>query len=67
MHNGKPWNTEADESLRTEVGSGASLFAISRKLDRSESAIKSRAYILRLSLRNNRDETLPNVGDRATD
>jgi len=48
---GKPWTAEEDEILRTEIVSGASRCAISQKLGRSESAVKARAYILRLSLR----------------
>jgi hypothetical protein len=52
MHkNSKPWTPELDEVLRKEVIAGTSLFAIAKKLGRSESAIKSRAYTLRLSLR----------------
>jgi len=48
---GKPWTPEEDERLRTEIFSGASRCVISKKLGRSESAVKARAYILRLSLR----------------
>ena len=48
---GKPWTAEEDETLRTEIFSGTSRCAISQKIGRSESAVKARAYILRLSLR----------------
>jgi hypothetical protein len=52
MHNdSKPWTPEMDEVLRKEVIAGTSLFAIAKKLGRKESAVKSRAYTLQLSLR----------------
>jgi hypothetical protein len=50
-HNGPPWTPDEDDALRSAVIAGVSLPALSRALGRSESAIKSRAYILRLSLR----------------
>jgi hypothetical protein len=49
-HKGKPWTPEADDALRTAVKAGYSLSVMSTALDRSEPSIKSRAYILRLSL-----------------
>jgi hypothetical protein len=48
---GIPWTPEADDALRKAVIAGASCSALSDALGRSESSIKSRAYILRLSLR----------------
>lgn len=50
-HKGTAWTLEADNALRNAVIAGASLPALSKVLGRSESSIKSRAYILRLSLR----------------
>jgi hypothetical protein len=50
-HKGMPWTLEADNALRNAVIAGASLPTLSKALGRSESAIRSRAYILRLSLR----------------
>jgi hypothetical protein len=47
---GKPWTTEADDALRTAVEAGYSLSVMSTALGRSEPSIKSRAYIVRLSL-----------------
>jgi len=48
---GPPWTPEEDDALRKAVIAGATLPALSNALGRSESAIRSRAYILRLSLR----------------
>ena len=50
-HKGMPWTLEADNALRNAVIAGASLPALSKALGRSESSIRSRAYVLRLSLR----------------
>ena len=49
--NGKPWTPEADDALRKAVIAGASPSVLSDALGRSESSIRSRAYILRLSLK----------------
>jgi hypothetical protein len=51
QNNNTPWTPELDKVLREEVVAGTSLLAIAKKLGRSESAIKARAYTLRLSLR----------------
>jgi hypothetical protein len=45
------WTPEKDDALRNAVFAGALLSAMSEAFGRSESSIKSRAYILRLSLR----------------
>jgi hypothetical protein len=47
---GKSWTPEADDTLRTALVAGTSLPDLSSLLGRSESSIRSRAYILRLSL-----------------
>ena len=49
--NGKPWTSEADDALRNALVAGTALPALSQILDRTESSIKSRAYVLRLSLK----------------
>ena len=51
MPRSKPWTAEADDELRTGLVAGASLPALAQVLGRTESSIKSRAYILRLSLK----------------
>ena len=48
---GPPWTLGEDDALRNAVIAGASLPALSKALGRSESALRSRAYVLRLSLR----------------
>jgi hypothetical protein len=53
----KPWTPELEEVLREGVIAGTSLSAIAKRLGRSESAIKSRAYTLRLILRAPWNET----------
>jgi hypothetical protein len=50
---GTSWTSEADDALRSAVLAGNPLSVLSEKLGRSKSSIKSRAYILRLSLRSN--------------
>jgi hypothetical protein len=47
---GKPWTPEEDERLRELAASGATLSNIAEKLDRTGSATKTRAYILRVFL-----------------
>jgi hypothetical protein len=47
----KLWTSQEDERLRELVASGATLSDIAASPDRTESATKTRAYILRLALR----------------
>jgi hypothetical protein len=49
-NNGKAWTTQDDERLREFVASGLALPEIAKRLDRTESGAKTRAYILRLPL-----------------
>ena len=49
-NSGKPWTAVEDERLRELVASGASLSEITEKLDRTEPGIKTRAYVLRVTL-----------------
>ena len=62
---GIPWTPEADDALRGAVIAGTTLSALSKLLGRSESSIKSRAYILRVSLRpispRERSQALPHA------
>ena len=46
-----PWAPEEDDALRSAISAGTSLSILSETLGRSGSSIKSRAYVLRLSLR----------------
>jgi hypothetical protein len=46
----KLWTIQEDERLRDLVASGATLPEMANALDRTESATKTRAYILRLPL-----------------
>ena len=48
-----PWASKEDDALRSAIRAGTSLSILSETLGRSASAIKSRAYVLRLSLRLN--------------
>jgi len=48
---GKPWTSEADDALRNALVAGTALPELSRVLDRTASSIKSRVYVLRLSLK----------------
>jgi hypothetical protein len=50
-NSGKLWTAQEDERLRELVASGAALPEIANALDRTESATKTRAYVLRLALR----------------
>ena len=47
---GKPWTAEDDHRLRNAAFAGSSLSALSNLLGRSPSSIRSRAYVLRVSL-----------------
>ena len=49
-NSGKLWTTQEDERLRELAASGAALAEIAEKLDRTVSATKARAYILRVML-----------------
>jgi hypothetical protein len=49
-NSGKPWAPQEDERLRELAASGAALAEIAEKLNRTASATKSRAYILRVML-----------------
>jgi len=46
-NNSKPWTPEEDKELRELVLAGASRPEIAERLGRSESGVKTRAYILR--------------------
>jgi hypothetical protein len=46
----KLWTAEDDAALRREVQAGTALGEIARKIGRTPSAIRNRAYILRLML-----------------
>jgi hypothetical protein len=50
-NSGRQWSAEEDERLRELAVSGATLAEIAEKLNRTESAIKARGYILRVGLR----------------
>jgi hypothetical protein len=50
-NSGRQWSAEEDERLRGPAVSGATLAEIAEKLNRTESAIKARGYILRVGLR----------------
>jgi hypothetical protein len=47
-NNGKAWTPQEDERLREIAASGAALAEIAEKLNRTTSATKTRAYILRV-------------------
>lgn len=47
---GKPWTPEEDDLLRREAHTGTSSADIANKIGRTCSAIRARAYILRVSL-----------------
>jgi Myb-like DNA-binding protein len=49
-NSGKQWSAEEDDRLRELAALGATPFEIARRLNRSETAIKARAYTLRLGL-----------------
>jgi len=50
-NSGKQWSAEEDERLRELAVSSATPFEIAKKLNRTESATKARAYALRAGLR----------------
>jgi len=50
VNSGKAWTIQEDERLRELVASGATLPKMAKALDRTESATKTRAYMLRLAL-----------------
>jgi hypothetical protein len=50
VNSGKPWTPQEDERLREIAASGAALAEIAQELNRTASAIKTRAYILRVML-----------------
>jgi hypothetical protein len=50
-NSGKRWSPEEDERLRELAVSSATPVEIAEKLNRTESATKARAYILRVGLR----------------
>jgi hypothetical protein len=56
------WTREDDEVLIEEVGNGTPLNTIVKKLDRTPSAIRNRAYILRLKLGRPREKRPPPPG-----
>jgi hypothetical protein len=47
----KPWTIQEDERLRELAATGDRLSEIGEKLDRTVSAAKARAYVLRVSFR----------------
>jgi hypothetical protein len=44
----KPWTGEEDDALTREAAGGTSIDEIAGKIGRTRSAIRSRAYVLRL-------------------
>jgi hypothetical protein len=44
----KPWTGDEDDALTREVADGIPIDEIARKIGRTRSAIRSRAYVLRL-------------------
>lgn len=48
---GPPWTSEEEEELRALILSAKSVETIARKLDRTPKAIRRRASVLRLPLR----------------
>jgi hypothetical protein len=50
-NSGRQWSPEEDERLRELAVSSATPAEIAEKLNRTESATKARAYILRVALR----------------
>jgi hypothetical protein len=50
-NSGKQWSPEEDQRLRELAASNANPSEIAKKLNRTESAIKARGYILRVGLR----------------
>ena len=54
---GKLWTPEDDETLRKEALASRPVAEIAKKLGRSESAVRARAYILRVMLRQRKVRT----------
>jgi hypothetical protein len=50
-NSGKQWSPEEDQRLRELAASSATPSEIAKKLNRTESATKARAYVLRVGLR----------------
>ena len=44
------WTPEEDNRLRTLLGAGRSIASVAADLKRSETAVRARAYVLRISL-----------------
>jgi hypothetical protein len=51
---GKPWAPEEDRRLRALASSGASVAEMAKQLKRSEEAVRSRAYRLKIVLAKSR-------------
>jgi hypothetical protein len=47
---GKPWTNQEDQRLRELAATGATRAEIAGNLDRTESGIKTRAHVLRLTI-----------------
>jgi hypothetical protein len=47
----KLWTAEEDDVLRQQASAGTSIAEIAAKIGRTKSALRARAYVLRLSLR----------------
>jgi hypothetical protein len=47
----QPWTGDEDDALTREVADGIPIDEIARKIGRTRSAIRSRAYVLRLKFR----------------
>jgi hypothetical protein len=54
----KLWTAEEDELLRRESIEGSSIAEIAKKVGRTESALRARAYVLRILLTSNRGRRL---------
>jgi hypothetical protein len=50
----KRWTAEEDELLRRESIEGSSIAEIAKQVGRTESALRARAYVLRILLTSNR-------------
>jgi hypothetical protein len=56
----KPWTCDDDDALTREVADGTAIDEIAGKIGRTRSAIRSRAYVLRLKFsRANAGRTVP--------
>jgi hypothetical protein len=54
----KPWTGDEDDALTRGVADGIPIDEIARKIGRTRSAIRSRAYVLRLKFRRADAETI---------